>query len=402
MFEKLFEPIQIGNVTVPNRIAMAPMVTAYSDRGYVSEQQLAYYAARAKGGVGLIVTEHILASEWAKKNCPLNVMGLYNPSQVQGLAELVDTIHAFGARTFIQMNPGLGAQGYSILSGEQPVGPSAVSYRTNPETVPKNIPFDVYMIGEPPREMTVDEIEQEQDNFAQAALFAHIAGFDGLEIHSAHGFLLHDFLSPRFNQRTDEYGGNLENRCRFLVELIRKIRDYVGREMVIGVRASAHEPDGITYADMKDIVHRLAQEEIDYFHLGDGTFEALGWLLPSTDGTMLELEKQTGFKKDLGIPVITPSIHDPKSAEDAIVNGQTDMVSLARALLADPEWANKVKDGRVSDITKCIRCNKGCFGRLFAGLTVNCVLNPETGIERYNPEYSRWSLINNKRQTGVA
>jgi 2,4-dienoyl-CoA reductase-like NADH-dependent reductase (Old Yellow Enzyme family) len=394
MFEKLFEPIQVGNITLRNRIAMAPMVTAYSNQGYVSEQQLAYYAARARGGVGLIVTEHILASEWAKKNCPLNVMGLYDPSHAQGLAELADTIHAFGAHTFIQMNPGLGAQGFSIFSGVQPVGPSEISYRTNPETVPPNIPFDIYMVGETPREMTVDEIEQEQDNFAQAAVFAHTVGFDGIEIHAAHGFLLHEFLSPRFNQRTDEYGGSLENRCRFLVELIQKTRDYIGQEMVLGVRLSAHEPDGTTYEDVKQMVLLLCEEGIDYFHLGDGTFEALNWLLPDQDGTMLELQKTTNLKKDIGIPVITPSIHDPEAAEKAIIDGHTDIVSLARSLLADPEWANKVKDGRVSEITKCIRCNKGCFGRLFGGLTVNCVVNPETGIERYNPAYNRWSLIN--------
>ena len=217
MFQKLFEPIQIGNVTIRNRIAMAPMVTAFSNNGYVSEQQLAYYAARAKGGVGLIITEHIVASQWAKNNCPLNVMGLYDPSHLLGLTELVDTIHAFGAHTFIQMNPGLGVQGYSILSGVQPVAPSPVAYQVDPETVPKNIPFDVYLVGETPREMTIDEIEEEQDSFAQAAMLAHTAGFDGIEIHAAHGFLIHDFMSPRYNQRTDEYGGSLENRCRFLV-----------------------------------------------------------------------------------------------------------------------------------------------------------------------------------------
>ena len=393
MFDRLFEPIRIGGCEIRNRIAMAPMVTSFSDRGHVSEQQMSYYAARARGGVGLIVTEHILASEWAKANCPLNVMGLYDPSQVQGLAELVDVIHAFGAKTFIQMNPGLGAQGYSILSGVQPVSASEVSYNVDPETVPKNIPFDVYQVGETPREMTVDEIEREQDNFAQAAMYAAVAGFDGIEIHAAHGFLVHDFLSRRFNRRTDEYGGDVENRCRFLVEMIRKARDYVGRDMALGVRLSAHEPDGNTYEDTAEIIGLLAREDVDYFHLGDGAFEALKWLLPSEDGTMLELAGRTGLREKLGTPLITPSIHDPKAAVKAVEDGLTDMVSLARPLLADPEWANKVRDGRAAEINRCIRCNAGCFGRLFKGLTVNCVVNPETGLERYNPEYNRWALI---------
>ncbi|MFH1137861.1 MAG: hypothetical protein V1816_17470 [Pseudomonadota bacterium] len=394
MFDKLFEPIRIGDLTIRNRIAMAPMVTAFSDRGHVSEQQLAYYAARAKGGVGLIVTEHILASQWSKANCPLNVMALYDSAHILGLAELVDTIHAFGARTFIQMNPGLGAQGFSIGTDQQPVAPSAFGYTVDPATVPRNIPFEIYQVGETPREMTVDEIDREQDAFAQAAVYAGTAGFDGLEIHSAHGFLLHDFLSPRFNRRTDEYGGSVENRCRFLTELIEKTRGCIGRQMVLGVRISAHEPDGAGYEDMKQVVRILAEAGIDYLHLGDGTFEALDWLLPERDGTMLEFERQAGFKKDLRIPVITPSLHDPAAAERAVADGLTDLVSLARPLLADPDWAEKVRTGRAGEIRKCLRCNKGCFGRLFQGLTVNCVVNPECGLERYNPAYNRWSLIN--------
>jgi dimethylglycine catabolism A len=393
MFQKLFEPIQIGKVTIRNRIAMAPMVTAYPDRGYVSEQQMAYYAARARGGVGLIITEHVLASKWAEDTCSLNVMGLYDLSHMQGLAELADTIHTFGARAFIQMNPGLGAQGSSFRKGVPPSGPSTVGYKTKPETVAKNVDFAMYMTGETPREMSIEEIEREQDSFAGAAMMARMVGFDGLEIHAAHGFLIHDFVSPRFNKRTDRYGGSLENRMRFLVELVRKTRAAVGSDMVIGVRMSAHEPEGTTYEDMKAVVQILDKEGVDYFHLGDGTFEALNWLLPDKDGTMLEMAKATGFKKGLKMVVMTPSIHDPEAAEAAVREGLTDMVSLARPLLADPEWANKVESGRVSEIRKCTRCNIGCFARLFKGLRVQCVLNPEVGLEKYNPAYTRWSMI---------
>ena len=151
--------------------------------------------------------------------------------------------------------------------------------------------------------------------------------------------------------------------------------------------------DGTTYQDTREILHHLSKEDIDYFHLGDGTFEALNWLLPDRDGTMLELEKSTTFKSGLGIPVVTPSIHDPKTAEAAINSGLTDMVSLARPLLADPEWPNKVKSGRIREIRKCTRCNTGCFGRVFQGLQVRCEVNPETGLERYNPDYTRWALL---------
>lgn len=392
MFKKLFEPIKIGSIEISNRIAMAPMVTSYSDRGSVSEQQLAYYAARAKGGVGLIITEHVLASKWAKDNCPLNVMEFDDFTHMEGFSKIVETIHAFGSRVFIQLNPGIGAQGSSLVSGIQPVAPSPVAYSVKPETVPKNIPAEV-MIGEMPREMTLAEIEAEQNNFVRAAMFAKSVGFDGVEIHAAHGFLIHEFLSQRFNKRTDQYGGSMENRARFLVEMVRKTKAIFGADMVLGVRLSAHEPDGNTYEDTKLIIQHLQKEAIDYFHLGDGTFEAHNWLLPDSDGTMLELEKRTGFKKDLNVPLITPAIHDPKSAEVAISDGLTDMVSLGRALLADPSWANKVKSGNISAIKKCVRCNIGCYGRLFRGFSVQCVVNPECGLERYNPEYNQWSLI---------
>ncbi len=398
MIEKLFEPIQIGPVAIRNRVAMAPMVTAYADRGHVSEQQMAYYAARARGGVGLIITEHVLASQWAEDTCSINVMGLYGPSHMPGLCELVETIHAFGAKTFVQMNPGLGVQGSSFLRGVQPAGPSTVNYRTKAETVANNVDFGLYMTGEIPRAMSGAEIEREQNNFAMAAMMARAVGFDGIEIHAAHGFLLHGFLSPKFNHRTDRYGGSLENRMRFLVELVRKTRAAAGDDMAVGVRLSAHEPEGITYSETKQVVHLLGKESIDYIHLGDGSFEALNWLLPDRDGTMVEMERETGFRKDLGVPVMTPSIHDPETAEKAVREGLTDMVSLGRALLADPEWVNKVQNGRLSEIRKCTRCNIGCFARLFQGLRVKCVLNPESGLEKYNPDYTRWALLPGSRK----
>lgn len=393
-FPKLFEPIRIGKVAIRNRIAMAPMVTQYCDRGYVSDQQIAYYAARARGGVGLIVTEHVLASRWAEDNCPLNVMGLYDTHHMLGLAELVETIHAFGARTFVQLNLGVGIQGSSLRAGMQPVGPSAVSYRVPDEMVPRNClePFAPFMAGELPREMSIEEIEREQISFVKAAMMARAVGFDGLEIHAAHGFLLSEFLSPRFNLRTDRYGGSLENRMRFLLELVRKVRAAVGDEMALGVRLSAdeHVPGGTTYQDTCTVVEQLEHEGVDYLHVGDGCFESLKYTIPDEAGTMIE--EAAGFKKLTAMKVVTPSIHDPVAAEKAVSDGMTDMISLGRQLIADPDWARKVRDGDVADIRTCDRCNRGCFARLFQGLRVKCVRNPESGLERYNPQYSQWHI----------
>jgi len=392
-FPRLFEPIRLGKLTIRNRIAMAPMVTQYCDRGYVSEQQLAYYAARARGGVGLIITEHVLASRWAEDNCPLNVAGLFEPGHLAGFAELVDTIHAFGAKTFVQLSPGVGGQGSSSRAGLPPVAPSAVPYRIPTEMVPRNCleSFGPYMLGETPREMSIAEIEREQANFVKAALMARTVGFDGLEIHAAHGFLLHQFLSPRFNRRTDRYGGTLENRMRFVLELARHTRAAVGGEMVLGLRASAaeHISGGTTHEDMLVVAQQLEQAGIDYFHVGDGCFESLNYTIPDEPCTMVEAA--ASFKRALRIPVVTPSIHDPQTAENALREGIADMISLGRQLIVDPDWANKVRHGRLADIRRCNRCNRGCFARIFQGLRVKCVLNPESGLERYNPAYTRWA-----------
>jgi 2,4-dienoyl-CoA reductase-like NADH-dependent reductase (Old Yellow Enzyme family) len=268
-----------------------------------------------------------------------------------------------------------------------------VRYRTPPEMVPRNCRqvLGPYMVGETAREMSIEEIEREQENFVKAAMMARAVGFDGLEIHAAHGFLLDEFLSPRYNRRTDRYGGTLENRMRFLLELVRKTKAAVGNDMAVGVRASAdeHIPGGSTYEDMKLVVKRLAREGIDYFHLGDGCFESLKYIIPDEANTMLE--EAAGFKKLVTLPIVTPTVHDPQLADKAVSEGMADMISLGRQLIADPEWANKVKRGRLATITKCTRCNKGCYARIFQGLRIKCVRNPESGLERYNPQYTQWA-----------
>jgi 2,4-dienoyl-CoA reductase-like NADH-dependent reductase (Old Yellow Enzyme family) len=391
-FQKLFEPIQIGKVSIPNRVAMAPMVCRYADGMKVSEQQLAYYGARARGGAGLIIIESVFVSKWALDTAPFNVPALYEPGHMIGLAELVDTIHAFGAKIFVQFTMGMGAQGMSLV-GEQLVGPSAVSFTIDPEMIPRNcqevlVPF---MRAEVPREISVEEIKRELVNFVNGAVMARMIGFDGLEIHAGHGWLLHEFLSPRFNHRTDEYGGSFENRMRLLLEFLRRAKAAVGSDMAVGVRVSAseHVPGGLTYEDMKVVVQRLAQEGIDYLHTSDGCASSVKYVYPDVDANMLEAS--AGFKELVNVPVITPSIHDPELAEKAVSEGMTDMVALGRQLIADPNWANKVKEGRLSDITKCTRCNIGCMARILGGLPVKCILNPESGLERYNPEYTQWA-----------
>ena len=396
-FKNLLSPIQIKDVELKNRIAMAPMNTVMSldNRGYVNEQILAYYAARAKGGCGLIITECVLGTKLAAKFPFTSNLHCYNTSFAPGLAELAETIHAFGARTFIQMSIGFGRQGHAH-DGSRPPAPSAIPY---------NVPFDLLATGFPevlmkfpvllpmatgslPYEMTIDEIRAEQDEFANSCIFAVMAQFDGIELHAPHGYLEHQFLSPRTNKRTDLYGGTLENRMRFLVEVYMKVREVVGPDYLVGMRLSAdeHMPNGVTHEEALEVARVMTQLGVDYIHLSDGSYEALKHFFPSEDGTMLD--EAANFKNTVPVPVMVPSIHDPKNAEKAIASGKCDIVSFGRQMFADPEYGNKVAEGRPQDIKRCKRCNE-CLMRAEVGLPVRCIVNKNVGREKYMPEYWR-------------
>ena len=396
-FKNLLSPIQIKDVELKNRIAMAPMNTVMSldNRGCVNEQILAYYAARAKGGCGLIITECVLGTKLAAKFPFTSNLHCYNTSFAPGLAELAETIHAFGARTFIQMSIGFGRQGHAH-DGSRPPAPSAIPY---------NVPFDLLATGFPevlmkfpvllpmatgslPYEMTIDEIRAEQDEFANSCIFAVMAQFDGIELHAPHGYLEHQFLSPRTNKRTDLYGGTLENRMRFLVEVYMKVREVVGPDYLVGMRLSAdeHMPNGVTHEEALEVARVMTQLGVDYIHLSDGSYEALKHFFPSEDGTMLD--EAANFKNTVPVPVMVPSIHDPKNAEKAIASGKCDIVSFGRQMFADPEYGNKVAEGRPQDIKRCKRCNE-CLMRAEVGLPVRCIVNKNVGREKYMPEYWR-------------
>ncbi len=396
-FKNLLSPIEIKGVDIKNRIVMAPMNTVMSldNRGYVNEQILAYYAARAKGGCGLIITECVLGTKLAAKFPFTSNLHCYDVSFAPGLLELAETIHAFGARTFIQMSIGFGRQGHAH-DGSRPPAPSAIPYQVPFELLATGFP-EVLMkypilaplsMGSLPYEMTIDEIHAEQDEFANSCIFAMMAQYDGIELHAPHGYLEHQFLSPRTNKRTDMYGGSLDNRMRFLVEVYLKVREAVGSDYIVGMRLSAdeHMPEGFTHEEALYAARVMTQMGVDYVHLSDGSYEALKYFFPDRDGTMLD--EAAGFKEAVPVPVIVPSIHDPKNAEKAIASRKCDMVSFGRQMLADPEYGNKVAAGKPQDIKRCKRCNE-CLMRAEIGMPVRCVINKNLGREKYMPEYWR-------------
>ncbi len=399
---ELFQPITIGNVEIKNRIVMAPMNTIFSmdNLGYVNEQILAYYAARAKGGVGLIISECVLGTKMASRFPYTSNLHLFNPSHVPGLEEVVETIHAFGSKTFIQLSIGFGRQGHNH-DHEPPPAPSAVPYETSLEMLPKKMletirknesffhpSLPTVAFADKPREMTREEIKSEIEEFSNSCLLALRAGFDGIELHAPHGYLEHQFLSPRSNKRTDEYGGSLENRMRFVLEIYHKVREKIGNAVPLGIRLSGdeHMPEGIHHDELKIVVKTLGDLGIDYVHLSSGSYEATKYFFPEEDGTMCE--EAAGFKSMLPehVPVMTPSIHDPALAAAAIRDGKTDLISLGRQLLIDADWANKVHAGE--KFRKCTRCCE-CLARTVVGLPVRCLHNRDLGREKYMPEYWR-------------
>ncbi|MFC1887026.1 hypothetical protein ACFLZM_08225, partial [Thermodesulfobacteriota bacterium] len=251
------------------------------------------------------------------------------------------------------------------------------------------------MEGEMPKEATVEEFGIIEDAYARAAKLAEKCGADGVELHFAHGYFAYSTLSPRTNIRTDRYGGNFENRIRFLSNSLTKTRRAVSDSFIVGIRISGQErmPGGLELEDTIRILKAAEGMGLDFVHLTDGCFEAAKWYLPDEDGTMLKAAE--ALKKTLTIPIITPSIHDPVAAEKALQEDRTDMVSLGRPILADSAWVKKVKDGQYNRIVKCIRCLT-CNRRIRGGLPIRCELNPRLGMEQYLTENHRINAPNRK------
>jgi 2,4-dienoyl-CoA reductase-like NADH-dependent reductase (Old Yellow Enzyme family) len=446
-YDILFEPIQIGDVELKNRVAMAPMNMVYSDPdGYCSEQWLAWYAARAKGGFGLIITDATVVNPHTWRGSDhLNTHLFTDERYGRRLGMLADLIHAFGAKVFIQLSPGFGRQGHHSASTphEPPGAPSPIPYKIDlrngnegwerqikrlaPELYEqigglqaiKNLDDEQYaqletmiepvlqkedpsllniLNGEVPREIGVDEIVFLEEKMAEISAEALRYGFDGVEIHSPHGYLIHQFLSPRSNKRIDEYGGSLENRARFLLNIIRKTRERIGPDRVLGARFSGDElmPEGVTNEEMKQFVAMAAEAGISYVSISQGCYENPGAFAPDGEGEMLKWAP--GFKEASGgLPVLTPTFMTPEVSAAALSEGKTDLVMLGRQAIADPFWPAKVKAGREKDIVKCARCNT-CYMNLFEHKWLRCLVNPTAGYERYIPELWRLSAPSMKKK----
>ena len=365
MLHNLFSPFTMKNKTVKNRLVVPAMVSNYCDfDGNATEQYIAYHEAKAKGGFGLIITEAHLVTPERKPQA-----GLWHDEQIESHRKLTERVHKHGALVIAQL----------IHNGRQTSERSACGEIYAPSAM--QCPFSPDM----PVELTMGQIEALVEAFSDAALRAKKCGYDGVEVHGAHGYLIAQFMSPYSNKRTDRYGGNVMGRLRFPIEIIEDIRRKCGDDFIIGFRISGDEfvEGGLTIEDTAAIAMILEGIGIDFIHVSAGTYAASEVIIPTASihhGWNVNAAEEV--KKVCSIPVITVGrINDPIIAESAIKAGKADFVAMGRASLADPEMPNKAKAGQFEDIRNCMGCNVGCLGLLYKDAPIQCVLNPLLGRE---------------------
>ncbi|MHB9114873.1 MAG: oxidoreductase [Thermoleophilia bacterium] len=364
----ILTPVNIGGVRLRNRIAMPPMSTRLSNAdGSVTQRLIDYYEERAIGGVGLIIVEYSYIDEERSKAAVCQ-LGAYSDNLLPGLSELSEAIQRRGAKTFLQICHGGGQSPADLISGA-PGAPSAILVKKG---------------GHLPTELSIDEIKEIIHSFAEAALRAKKAGFDGVEIHGAHGYLLNQFLSPRCNKRSDLYGADLAGRTQMALEVVDAIRAKVGSRFVVGFRLNVEDytPSGITVDETRIFVRMLEEHGISYIHASAGTYESHQYMISPTyldRGHLSGLAK--AVKDVVSVPVIAVGGLNDEVGSKLIDEGLADIAAMGRALIADPSLPNKMARGLDKEIRPCIRCNDGCIGRFFAGKTMRCATNPAAGRE---------------------
>lgn len=361
-FHYLFQPGKIGTLQLKNRLIMPPMATNFgAEDGQVTTRFIEYHRARAHGGVALNIVE-AACIDFPQGRLSNHQISIDNDKFLPGLSALARAIHDEGGKAAIQIHHAGRTSRFSF-AGAQPVAPSPVSRPG----------FDT------PRELTIPEIQAIIARFADAARRAQKAGFDGVEIHAAHDHLLAQFLSPFTNRRQDAYGGPLENRARAFIEVIKAVRQAVGREYPVWCRINGElkTNGGMTADDSRIIAKMAAEAGVDAIHMSTfptnnrPLFYPVGFFLPLAEG----------IKKVVNVPVITGGRMTPEAAEEAIKQGRADFISFGKSLIADPDFPNKLAEGRRNEINPCISC-LNCLNQIIYRLEeVCCVVNPRMGHE---------------------
>ncbi|MGD0918515.1 MAG: mycofactocin system FadH/OYE family oxidoreductase 2 [Thermodesulfobacteriota bacterium] len=368
-FQFLFSPIKLREVEIPNRICFSAHTTNFAVHGLINERHIAYYEERAKGGCGLIILGELSIHPTDR---PYEQMiEAYDRKVVQGYQELTSAVHKHPTKIFAQLSHS-GFQCDGCISRQPVLGPSPIS----------DVEF-----GEVAKVMEPEDINEIVENFAKAAAYVKQGGFDGIEISLGHRSLLRQFLSPLSNYRQDEYGGSLENRMRFIMEIIDSIRRAVGKDYPIGIRLCADELfyGAITLGDAKEMAKRFeATGKIDFINVSVGTYYNLQLVRGSMHFPLgFTLHLSQGIKEAVNVPVFANNrINTPQLAEEILSSGKADMVGLVRALICDPQFSQKAKEERSGEIFICVSDNQGCIGRVNQAKTIGCIQNPSVGFEK--------------------
>jgi mycofactocin system FadH/OYE family oxidoreductase 2 len=368
-FKFLFSPLRIGAVTVPNRISFSAHLTNLAENNLPSARQAYYLAERARGGAGLIVTEE--QSVHPTDHAYEKLIDAWKPEAVPGYKKICRAVHEFETKIFAQLNHN-GAQGDGSYSRLPVLGPSPVAD---------------FMFREMPKEMELEDIKEITGSFCKAAVNVREGGFDGIELQLGHSSLLRQFLSPLTNLRADDYGGSLDNRMRFPLEVVAAVRKTVGTDYTLGIRLCADEmvQGGLTLDDAKEIARRFeVSGHLDFIDLTLATFYNL-YLVGATMHTPLgyTIALAAGIKSVVSLPVFcTGRINDPIMAERVLADGQADMIGMVRAQICDPELAKKAREGRLEEIRYCVADNQGCYARVGLNRPIGCIQNPDIGYEQ--------------------
>jgi 2,4-dienoyl-CoA reductase-like NADH-dependent reductase (Old Yellow Enzyme family) len=372
----LLTPARIGSVEIRNRVVMPPMTTRTSDDdGHVTDDTIAYYMARVRGGVGLITCE--MASPEKAGRHRRRELGIYDDRFLPGLTRLAEAIHAGGAKASIQLGHGGGHTRVDIC-GETPIAPSAIPHPV----------FEVTNETIVPQAMSHARIGETIAAFAAAADRARRAGFDCVEIHAAHGYLISQFLTPFENRRTDRYGGSLANRARFGLDVLRAVKAAVpGMPVIFRISVDDYFPDGMPYEEGRQVAIWAAEAGADALHIAAGHYRSLpsaARMIPPMeypDATFLDYAAD--IKTQVNVPVIAVGrLGDPATAAEAVSSGKADFISLGRTLIADPDWVEKVR--RDEPVRRCLACNT-CVNEMRGGAKLRCVVNGAAGQELMFP-----------------
>ncbi len=368
-YPNLFSKFRVGKVTFKNRIVMPAMATNFGQDGFVTDQIIDYYEARAKGGVGLIIVENA-SIDYPRGKDIANELRIDDMKYVAGFNNLVERVHSHGAKIFCQIHQCGNQTTLEHSEGVELISPSGVPC---PQCQTQ------------PRELTVPEIKELVQQYVKGAHWAKVAGCDGVEVHGAHGYIIQQFMSPQTNFRHDEYGGTFERRMRFPLEIVKGIREECGDDFIIDFRMSVDEftENGYHLEEGLEMAKMLVDAGVDMIHASAGCYGAMEKSFETqghAEGERLYIAE--AMKNAVNVPVIAVgNLRTPEICEQALEKKQTDFVACGRTLIADPDWANKAKANKADEIRRCINCLHCLGDRVHPGKAMRCTVNPYCGYE---------------------